>query len=366
MAKKNLGKVKRYRRSFYTGRQRITRTAGIVILLIVLFLAGWLVGPAVINFGSNLWYSIVNPTSGETFKPQSVQSEVSSGSVTSEPESQPEPVETPAPAIPAADERGWAFVNAADVADAEKAKSTAAALAQQGVGFVVIPMKDSTGSLYYASNLEQAQGSLASVQISGADVADAFVQQGIIPVAGICAFQDPIASSVNRSMAVMYQDTDYLWLDAAADAGGKSWLNPYSAQAVEYISAVIDEVKALGFEQIWLSGVQFPTVSGRDMASYGDTAGISESQCLASALSQWQEKAVCWVEYPLNVASGAETRLTGGTIDALGIENLAVRVNGELTEEVKAQLETVKIAAGAKNYVGVRSGEGFTVEAVKK
>ena len=45
MAKKNLGKVKRYRRSFYTGRQRAARIIGGAVALVALFVAGWLVGP---------------------------------------------------------------------------------------------------------------------------------------------------------------------------------------------------------------------------------------------------------------------------------------------------------------------------------
>ena len=40
MAKKNLGKVKRYRRSFYSGRQRAARIAGGVLALAALFALG--------------------------------------------------------------------------------------------------------------------------------------------------------------------------------------------------------------------------------------------------------------------------------------------------------------------------------------
>ena len=54
---------------------------------------------------------------------------------------------------------------------------------------------------------------------------------GLTPVAAICAFQDPIAARADRTMAIHYRDaenpqSDYLWLDAAANAGGKPWLNP--------------------------------------------------------------------------------------------------------------------------------------------
>ena len=46
MARKNLGKVKRYHRSFYSGGQRLRRILTGVLALAVLFAAGWLIGPA--------------------------------------------------------------------------------------------------------------------------------------------------------------------------------------------------------------------------------------------------------------------------------------------------------------------------------
>lgn len=366
MAKKNLGKVKRYRRSFYSGRQRAARIAGGVVALVVLFAVGWLAGPAVINFGTSTWYSIVrgNSDAESTSVPQSVSQPAGADS---EPQSQAasEPQATPEPQADSDDmtQGSWAFVDPASLTGADAAAQLASQLAGEGVRYAVVTLKDSTGSVYYASALEAAASSLSSTQIDGEAVASALKEQGIVPVAGVCAFQDPLAASANRDMAVKYQGTDYLWLDAAQDAGGKAWLNPYSSAAVEYIGGIIDEAKAMGFEQIWLTGVQLPTTAGRDKASYGDTAGVTEAQCLANALSTWQEKATCWVEYPLNVASGQETRLTGGTIDALGIRNLAIRVDGELTEDTQTQLDAAKAAASGCDYVGVRTGDVFAVEA---
>ena len=90
MAKKNLGKVKRYRRSFYTGRQRAARIIGGAVALVALFVAGWLVGPAVINFGTSTWYSLKRGgddagTSSGTSQPAS------------EPQAEPEPTSAPQP-----------------------------------------------------------------------------------------------------------------------------------------------------------------------------------------------------------------------------------------------------------------------------
>ena len=165
-------------------------------------------------------------------------------------------------------------------------------------------------------------------------------------------------------MAVRYQDTDYFWLDAAADAGGKPWLNPYSEGAAGYITALIDEVRAMGFEQVWLTGVQFPTTAGRDKASYGDTAGVSMGQRLAQLLAGWQAGGDCWVEYPLSeVLAGSESQLLGADCAALGVENLAIRIEEALTEEQQPLLDAAvtELKAGGVANIALVQGDSFTL-----
>lgn len=362
MAKKNMGKVKRYRHSFYSGKQRAMRVIGGVIALLVLFVVGWLVGPAVVNFGSNVWYSM---TRGDSNKPQDNSQPASAASSGSDAAAgvatpTPEPTATPAPATDLS-QGSWAFVQESSLSNQQAIEDTAQKLADQGVRYAVVTLKDDQGSIYYNSALPEAAAGIAPTAFDAKAVAQALQQKNIVPVAAICAFKDPIAAASQRSMAVMYQDTDYLWLDAAQDAGGKPWLNPYSQQAQAFITGMIQEARDMGYEQIWLSGVQFPTKAGRDMASYGDTAGVSEADCLKNLIQTWQQGGTCWIEYPLTVATGADVSLTGGSINDLGIENLAVKTDGTLDEETQQTLQQVKTDSGA-TYIGVRNGDSFTVE----
>ena len=193
MAKKNLGKVKRYRRSFYTGRQRAARIIGGAVALVALFVAGWLVGPAVINFGTSTWYSIMRDDSEKT--PASTSQSVSQPESTGT-ESQSQAASEPQPtAQPQAEDDmtqgSWAFVDPASLTGADAAAQLASQLAGEGVRYAVVTLKDSTGSVYYASALEAAASSLSTTQIDGAAVASALKAEGIVPVAGVCAFQDP-------------------------------------------------------------------------------------------------------------------------------------------------------------------------------
>ena len=278
------------------------------------------------------------------------------------PEPTPEPQPTAAPAVEPG-QGSWAFVSISGLSSAEQAAATAQNLASQGVGYAVVPCKDSQGYVYYQSSVATAQSSVSATTFDAAAV-QALKDAGITPIASICAFRDPLAPYVDRSMAVRYQDTDYFWLDAAADAGGKPWLNPYSDGSVAYITALIDEVRAMGFEQVWLTGVQFPTTAGRDKANYGDTAGVSMGQRLAQVLSGWQAGGDCWVEYPLSeVLAGSESQLLGASCAELGVKNLAIRVDDAITEEQQPLLDAAvtELKAGGVLNIALVQGDSFTL-----
>lgn len=344
MAKRNMGKVKHYSRSFYTGGQRAKQIAGTLAVLLALFLVGWLAGPAVIDFGTSTWYKIKNGGAENPEPPAAV-----SGSVpeeTAQPEATPEPqqpdsepvVQTGVPG-----EGGWAFVSVTAAQTAEQAAQTAAQMAQQGVKYAVFPFKDAQGYVYYESRVAAAKSSISSTTFDAAAAAAAFKEAGITPVASICVFKDPLAATANRNMAVKYQDQDYLWLDRARDKGGKPWLNPASPQAVGYIADLIQEATELGYPEVWLSNLAFPPETGRSKANFGP--GMQDrtmDKVLADALAVFSEKAVCWVEYPLNeVARGAENPLLGAEPAALGIKRLVLHTD----EAPDAELLTAVVGA---------------------
>lgn len=361
MAKKNMGKVKRYRRSFYSGRQRVARIAGGIGALAVLFVVGWLVGPAVIDFGTSTWYAITRDRPKQEQQEQTSSEASASQSTSSEAAATPQPTQEPQTKEDLT-QGTWTFVDTTALTSQEAIDALVQNLASQGVRYAVVTLKDNKGNIYYNSALEAAAAGISSSAFDAQALAKALQSENIVPVAAICVFKDPIAASANRSMAVMYQNSEYLWLDAALNAGGKPWLNPYSEEAQAFITGLMQEARQMGYEQIWLSGVQFPTKSGRDKASYGDTAGVSEAERLKQLIEAWQAEGTCWIEYPLSVASGQDVSLTGGTIDALGIENLAIRVSGTLTEETQQQLEQAKTTAANAAYIGVYSNDSFTVE----
>lgn len=357
-SRKNLGKVKRYNRSFYSGHRHTKQIIGIVLLLAAVFLVGWLIGPMVIDFGTSTWYKI---TRGEA------NSSVSTPDTTSTPEQEPTPAPDPTPEPTQAPgsviEQGeWAFLSVSAL-QGDKLAATVADLSARGVRYAVLPLKDNQGYVYYQSQIETATAAISATYYDPSAAALACKQAGITPVGSICAFQDPIAPRQNRAAAVAYGDTEYLWLDAAVDAGGKPWLNPYSPEANAYIRSLIVEATDMGVQQILLSGVMYPPTAGRQMANFNnELSSASMHYQLTLNLAEWQTLATCWVEYSLDlVVQGAENQRTFATPATLGVQNLLVRMPSEQTEETAAQLAAASADALANGVANVASVQGDSV-----
>ena len=219
--KKSYGKVRRYRTAFgHTAGFWVRRVGLLAAAGLLLFLLGWVIGPAVINAGTSAWYGVKNGTasSSEPASPSGEEGQPGAAAPTEEPAATPEPT-----AVPAAASGKWAFASLSSLTSAEQAAATAQSLAAQGVQYVAVTLKDSQGYVYYNSALPAAAQSLAANTVDASAVVSALKDAGLTPVAAICAFQDPIAARADRTMAIHYRDaenpqSDYLWLDAAANA----------------------------------------------------------------------------------------------------------------------------------------------------
>ena len=278
--------------------------------------------------------------------------------------SKPAPAATPEPtAVPAAASGKWAFASLSSLTSAEQAAATAQSLAAQGVQYVAVTLKDSQGYVYYNSALPAAAQSLAANTVDASAVVSALKDAGLTPVAAICAFQDPIAARADRTMAIHYRDaenpqSDYLWLDAAANAGGKPWLNPYAASAVDYISGLIEEARSLGFEQVVLSGLQLPT-HATSYCDYGNTNGVSAGGQLKNDLAAFTEKAGegrLWLSVALDTATQESPAMLGGPLSALAPAQVMLEMPAETTEDTQAQLDAARAALGSAAVV-LRTGD---------
>ena len=351
-------KVKRYRRSFYSREMKLKKGIGIAVLVLAVLGIGWLAAPHVQDWATHTWYTVVRNRDLSASSPavseaasSTAASEAAASSV-AEPEPAPEPEPTPGTAIVAG---SWAEVDVTTLTDEAAITAAAQQLAAQGAVYAVVPLKDTAGSLYYASRVPAAAGSVAANPVDAAAIARVFKANGITPVAQLAAFRDPAGARADHAMAIRYKGQEYLWLDNKASAGGNPWLNPYSAEAVQYIGDLIAELHGLGFEQVLLENVQFPhAANGRQ--DYGATNGVDRAGQLAADIAAWQARfdgsVTLWYGYPLAQVTDTAAAL-GAPAAQLGMKNLLVEVpaSSTLDEAGRAALTRQLADAGVEHTV---------------
>ena len=348
-------KVKRYRRSFYSREMKLKKGVGIAVLVLVILGVGWLAAPHVLDWATHTWYTVVRnrdlPTSSaaESAAGSAASSEAAASSAAAESESESIPAEpepTPGTAIVAG---SWAEVDTKTLTDEAAIRAAAQQLAAQGTAYAVIPLKDDTGSVYYASTVPAAAGSLAADPVDPALIASIFKECGVVPVARLAAFKDPMAARTVRTMAIRYTGQEYLWLDNKASAGGNPWLNPYSAEAVQYIGDLIAEVHSFGFDQVLLENVQFPN-RANSKQDYGTTNGVDRAGQLAADIAAWQarfgDSVTLWYGYSLSQVTDTATAL-GAPAAQLGMKNLLVEVPASSTLDEAGQAALTQLLADA-------------------
>lgn len=119
---------------------------------------------------------------------------------------------------------------------------------------VMIELKGGYGTFYYSSKLADATPS-ASVDTPQVDaLIDECKAKGIYLIGRISAFRDYMFGNTHVSSGLYMLSHAGLWLDP----GGCFWLNPLDMSAQNWITAVANEVKNLGFNEVMLGDFTFP------------------------------------------------------------------------------------------------------------
>ena len=314
-------KIKRYKRSFSgpsSHKNEIRRVITWVVVVALLFGLGWLVAKPGLDFASGLWYNYKEnhnapPASSATSE------QLPASSAPADSASEPGPAESEST-------DSCAIVSMTAVATPEKAAETASALAAQGVKSALIMLKDESGAVYYRSAVALAQSAVADFAFDGAAVAKAFTDAGVTPVAGVWAFKDAIAPYADRTMAVKYQGTDYNWLDNSKELGGKTWLNPNSPAAQEYIGALLAEISGMGYPKTVVFGLQFPIGYSLEACDYG-----AMTQSKAALLTQLAKKyeatsgTEVWFCFDQDALEGTDVTAYGESPAGFGLDRILVR-----------------------------------------
>ena len=129
-------------------------------------------------------------------------------------------------------------------------------------------------------------------------------------------------------------------------------ITPYS---VDIMGDLIDELHGMGFEQVVLTGVQFPNIITRkqEFAAAGGKSQEGRAALLAADISTWQARfdgsVVLWLSYPAQQCTDASDAL-GAPAVSLGMHNLIVTAD-TLDAAARGQLQQSAAEAGVQNVV---------------
>ncbi|WP_409967009.1 putative glycoside hydrolase [Bengtsoniella intestinalis] len=130
---------------------------------------------------------------------------------------------------------------------------------------LALTMKDGNGTLYYqSSNADLVAGATSEYVAQNADYVTALLGQSVPVSAFVSVLQDPLYASYYVTASALMSGTGYGY----KDGDGKVWLDPAKEDAVAWIVAVIDELTAMGFDEIILTDFHYPQTGDLENIRY--------------------------------------------------------------------------------------------------
>jgi hypothetical protein len=153
-------------------------------------------------------------------------------------------------------------------------------------GFVV-DMKDEFGLNYRSSipRLRKNEGGTHGFVGNVRALVDSMKAHGVVPIARIVAFKDPVAAAANPEWTIRREDGS-IWQDKE----GLAWVNAHNKDVWEYNLAVADELVKLGFEEIQWDYIRFPEPYRSLPKQVFPGASVSKPEALAAFLKLAQQR----------------------------------------------------------------------------
>ena len=153
-------------------------------------------------------------------------------------------------------------------------------------------MKDDFGALRYPSKNDIALSIGAVRPIINVDtLLKRLHEHNIRVIARLVCFKDDIAS--NYSAFGVARQGGGLW----QDEGGAHWMNPYDESVWDYLASIAKELEDLGFDEIQLDYVRFPTDGDISSCVFYGSKGRIKEQAIEGFLKRMRSQ----VSAPLSV-----------------------------------------------------------------
>ncbi len=154
------------------------------------------------------------------------------------------------------------------------------------INAIVLDLKDSTGSVYYDTQVPMATqiGAKAPLYDIEARLAE-LEEKDIYSIARIVVFEDPVLAEARNDLAIHDVTTGGLW----TTWNGLAWVNAHESEVWQYNIALALEAAELGFDEIQLDYIRFPSDGLLENADYGpEYADRTRLDAITGFLSEMQ------------------------------------------------------------------------------
>lgn len=175
-------------------------------------------------------------------------------------------------------------------ADPARWASEVDALAAAGQSGFSLTVKASGGSVQYASALPGA--SLSATAAAASAALPGLLASKAHSIARLSCFRDGLYAAANLESAGLKNTGGYIFYDGA----NTTWLDPAKPAARQYLIDLAKECAALGFDEILLTDVSYPTVGKLDKIAYGEQMKDANIQAFLTELR------AALAEYPVRIS----------------------------------------------------------------
>lgn len=206
------------------------------------------------------------------------------------------------------------------------------ALAAEGFGCnaVAVTLKDHAGDVYFDSGV-----ALTRAVKTEADTAAVLAEVTALPqdaIARIACFHDPRIANADVEGMGLKNTGGYIFYDG----NNSQWLDPAKPAARRYLCDLAEEAALLGFDEILLTDVSYPTEGKLDKVDYGTAAKTDNMETFLREMRAVLEPhgVALSVEVPASVLTEGRDDASGLTL--IGVAESADRIYAAVTPEMAA------------------------------
>jgi len=144
------------------------------------------------------------------------------------------------------------------------------------INALVIDVKDDLGQITFITDTEGLSATSVRIIPDIEGIVSDLKSRGVYTIARVVCFKDPVWSKRQPELAIQNA-----WGELWTDGIGGTWLDPYKTGAWDYIAAVSLEAARVGFDEVQLDYVRFPSDGRLGDISFGATGeGKSKTEII--------------------------------------------------------------------------------------